>query len=230
MASAIAKHGLGIDGKVKIVNDLRPTIMGIRDPVARSLRIKQLAEKVGVEEQVLLHKLKKPETTNAAKPWGSANPNHQVHADSKKRYGETYRLERQVIAMMLQFPEMIDEIKHRRLMDHFADRELVEIGEGIIDHFSRAGSDISGLLSRWEDTEKRGVIARLALTDEQWDRKGCVNLMKQFAETIRRRDKSLLQRIEAAEKSGDEDLLAKLLKEKQHQIQQRGKGHPGFSH
>jgi DNA primase len=61
------------------------------------------------------------------------------------------------------------------------------------------------------------VVARLSLTDEHWDRDGCMNLIKQFAASIRRRDKTLLKRIEAAEKSGDVTLLASLLQEKQHQ-------------
>jgi DNA primase len=61
------------------------------------------------------------------------------------------------------------------------------------------------------------MVARLSLTDEHWDRDGCMNLMTQFERTIRRKDKALQMRIEAAEKSGDVDLLAVLLREKQQQ-------------
>ena len=57
-----------------------------------------------------------------------------------------------------------------------------------------------------------------------------MNLMSQFESSIRRRDKTLLKRIEAAEKSGDDNLLATLLREKQQQARKtmekrNGEGH-----
>jgi DNA primase len=83
---------------------------------------------------------------------------------------------------------------------------LAEIGQGILDHFTHGGNDIAGLVSRWDDAEKKATVARLSLTDEHWDRDGCRNLMSQFESSIRRRDKALVNRIAAAEKSGDVDL------------------------
>ena len=97
---------------------------------------------------------------------------------------------------------------------------LAEIGNSIIDHFNRTGSDIAGLVSRWDDADKKALVARLSLTDEHWDRDGCMNLIKQFEASVRRQDKALLKRIDAAEKSGDDKLLAQLLQEKQHQARQ----------
>ena len=127
------------------------------------------------------------------------------------------RVERKIISMMLQFPEMIAEIERRRIMDLFSDPELAEIGHGIIDHFAHTGGDVADLVSRWEEPRKKAVVAKLSLTDEHWDKDGCVNLINQFEASIRRRDKALLKRIEDAEKSGDVALLATLLQEKQRQ-------------
>jgi DNA primase len=144
--------------------------------------------------------------------------------------GETYRLERQMVAMMLQFPEMIADIERRRLMDHFTDPVLAEIGRCIIDHLTHIDSDIAALVSRWDDPEIKAVVARLSLTDEHWDRDGCMNLMTQFESSIRRRDKALLNRIEAAEKSGDVNLLATLLREKQQQARKTMEKQRGANH
>ncbi len=215
--SAVEKHGLSIDGKVRIVNDLKSAIQAIGDPVARSLRVKHLAERIGVDEAVILQKIRRTEPSPVNRAW---LPDRQGATAAPKQApirGETYRLERQMVAMMLQFPEMIADIKRRRLMDHFSDPLLAEVGQVIIDHFAQAGSDIAGLVSRCEDLEKKAVVARLSLTDEHWDRKGCMNLISQFEASIQRRDKTLLKQIEAAEKNGDENLLAVLLQQKQHQ-------------
>jgi DNA primase len=92
-------------------------------------------------------------------------------------------MERQVITMMLQFPEIIDDVKNRRFMDHFADDELAK-SEGALSNIFHVPVVISPVLYPcWEDTEKKAVIARLSLTDEQWDRKGC-----EFDEPVRRHD------------------------------------------
>jgi len=228
--SAVDKHGLSVDGKVRIVNDLKTAIMAIGDPVARSLRIQHLAERLGVDEAVVLQKLRRSGPAHAKPGWFKGQPGMDQAPKPAPVQGETYRLERQVVAMMLQFPEMIADIKRRRLMDAFADPVLADIGRGIIDHFSQAGNDIAGLVSFWDDQEKKAVVARLAMTDERWGRDGCMNLIHQFEASIRRRDKALLKRIEAAEKSGDETLLAELLREKQHQARKHMNQQSGANH
>jgi DNA primase len=216
--SAVDKHGLSIDGKVRIVNDLKSAILAIGDPVARSLRVKQLAERIGVDEAVLLQKVRQVASTPAKAAWLTGRQDVETTPDPEPVRGETYRLERQMVAMMLQFPEMIADIERRRLTAHFTDPVLAEIGQGIIDHFGHYGSDVADLVSRWDDPKKKAVVARLSLTDEHWDRNGCLNLINQFTASIRRQDKVLLKRIEAAEKSGDKNLLATLLQEKQNQV------------
>ncbi len=217
---AVDKHGLNIDGKVRIVNDLKPAILAIGDPVARSLRIKQLAERLGVDESVILQKIRRPLAVPRRPGWLKDRQPDQASPDSRSPRGERYRLERQVVAMMLQFPEMIADIGRKDLIAHFTDPMLAEIGNSIIDHFSRTGSDIAGLVSRWEDADKKALVARLSLTDEHWDRDGCMNLINQFEASVRRRDKALLKRIDAAEKRGDKALVDQLLLEMQLQARQ----------
>jgi DNA primase len=194
------------------------------------LRVKQLAERIGVDETVLLQKIKRTTQPPAKAAWPKGRPGEVDPPKGSPVRGQTYRLEQQVVAMMLQFPEMIVDIRRRQLMDHFTDPVLAEIGRGIIDHFTNLDSDIAGLVSRWSDPQKKAVVARLSLTDEHWDRDGCMNLMTQFESSIRRRDKALLKRIEAAEKSGDVNLLATLLREKQQQARKRMEKHGGGTH
>ncbi len=228
--TAVAKYGLSVQGKVRIVNDLRAALVAIGDPVARSLRIKQVAERLGVDETVILEKVRR--TVPAASKLRGPRRGHagDQAAQPIPARAEFYRMEQQVVAMMLQFPEMIADIKRRRLVEHFTDSVLAEVGEEIIDHFERYGSDIAGLVSRWDDPEKRAVVARLSIADEQWGRDGCLNLIHQFEASLRRRDNELLRRIDAAEKSGDAALLADLLREKQNQARTRWEKHRDARH
>lgn len=226
--SAVEKHGLSIDGRVRIVSDLKPAMQTIGDPVARSLQVKYLAERIGVDESVILQKVRRTAPPPGRRPWlpGQKEPDQ---APVPVR-GETYRMERKMVAMMLQFPEMVADIKGRRLMDHFTDPVLADIGRGVMEHVTHGGSDIAGLVSCWEDPEKKAVVTRLSLGDERWDRGGCMNLINQFETSIRRRDKDLLTRIEAAEKNGDETLLASLLQEKLDQARKTKEKQSGVNH
>ena len=218
--SAVDRYGLSINGKVRIVDELKAAILAVTDPVARSLQVKHLAERIGVDEAIILQKVRQAASTPAGSPWrpgrqGTDPPPEKPAAPIRE---PTYRLERQMVTMMLQFPEMIDEISRRALLDHFADPMLAEIGKGIVAYYSQGHSDIAELVTRWENPEIKAMVARLSFADEHWDRSGCLGLINQFETGIRRRnEKRLLKRIEAAEKSGDDNLLVELLQEKQHQ-------------
>jgi DNA primase len=222
MEAAVEKYGLSIDGKVRIVNDLKSAMLAIDDPVARSLQVKYLAERIDVKESVILQKVwQAVGKQDEKRAWLPDRPGSTALSKSVPARGETYRLEQQMVTMMLQFPEMIEVIAQRRLMDYFTDPLLADVGRGIIDHFVQSGGDVASLVSCWEEPERKAVVSRLALIDEHWDRNGCMGLINQFEDSIHRRDKVLLKRIEAAEKSGDDNLLAELLLQKQHQALER---------
>ncbi len=220
MQSAIDRLGLSISGKVRIVNELTPAILAVSDPIARSLQVKHLAERIGVDEAVLIQKMRQSVSSPAKTAWRPASARPQATTSSKPMRGAAYRMEERLVAMMLQFPQMIAEIKKRRLMDAFSDPVLADIGKGIIDQSGDGAADIPGLIARWEDPEKKAIIARLSLTEDHWDREGCRRLIDQFEAGIQRRDTILLKRIEDAEKSGDVKLLAALLEQKQQQARQ----------
>lgn len=216
--TAVEKYGLGIDGKVRIVNDLKSALLAIDDPVARSLQVKYLAERIDVKESAILQKVRQPIQNRTRLP---DDHRQKRGTNATPVRGETYRLEQKMVTMMLQFPEMVEVIAQRQLMDNFTDPLLADVGRGIIENLGKAGGDVASLLSQWDEPERKAAVARLCLADEHWDRSGCMNLINQFENSTRRRDNVLLKRIQAAEKNGDQDLLAELLKQKQHQALER---------
>lgn len=218
MESLIEQHGLSINGKVRVVGDMQEPLAALSDPVARSLQVKRLAERIGVDEAVIVQKLGLSAGPSANRRASSMPAPKAVPGPPSPVRGDAWRLERQMITMMLQFPEMIADIKERRLVDHFTDPLLAEIGSGILDHFSRTGKNhVADLVSRWADPDTKAVVARLSIRDEQWTQSGCTALINQFEAHIQRRDTELLKQIEAAEKCNDMPLLATLLQKKQHQ-------------
>jgi DNA primase len=112
---------------------------------------------------------------------------------------------------------MIAEIARRRLLAHFTDPVLADVGRAIVERAPSVAGDVASLISGWADARQKAIVARLAITDERWDRAGCIHLIEQFERLVQRRDTALLKRIAEAEKRGDVTLVAALLQEKQQQ-------------
>jgi len=72
-----------------------------------------------------------------------------------------------------------------------------------------------------DDEKKRHILAELSIGEDIWDREGCIRLMAQFESSRSRGEKTLLQKIKAAEDANDHELLLSLLKEKQTQARKK---------
>jgi len=225
--SAVKKHGLSIEGKIRIISDLKQPLANINDSVERSLYIKELAEIIGIDEAAVMEKVR---TISGNK---SITPNKELSGKTQDRNlmlkGD--RHERKIIAMMLQFPEILPEIISRNILDHFEDKSLKLIGQLVLKqgkhedvrdelhHDSKSNNGlISDIINSIDDREEKSIVASLSIGEDQWSREGCLKLLSQFESIRNRQEKTLLQKIRAAEESNDHELLLELLKKKQIQV------------
>jgi DNA primase len=209
IAQSIAKHGkhgqLSTEGKIRVVADLKGPLAAINDNVARSLYVQQLAERIGVEENIILQEIRS----------GAASKNVK---DTCKRadlaQSEGSRLERQIIAMMLQFPAILPEIREFDVIEYIENSRLHSIATTILDSRITSDKQISELFFDKPDLER--LISALAMVEESWEKNGCLKLIAQFVKNgQRRRDRQILDQIRTAEKMNDQETLAKLLNKKQ---------------
>jgi DNA primase len=214
---SIGMHGLSTEGKIRVVTDLKNPLSAINDNVARSLYIKQLSERIGLEEKIILEKVREDSAETEKRNIGH-----------KKKYSDRSgsRLEQQIVAMMLQFPNIMPEIKRNNVIEFIENPHLQSIGKTILEHQLSSVEQISGLLSRIDNPEQQRLISALAMTEESWDESGCMKLIVQFVKQgQKRRDRQILDRIKAAEKQNDQETLNSLLKEKQKMAVQSQKQH-----
>jgi len=226
--TAINNHGLSIEGKMRIISDLIEPLVAIEDPVARSLYIKDLAETIDVGEAEILEKVRGYSKKRTVKGSSYQRPGgiitQDLTAGSPARFQEQApkkeggRFERQIISMMLQFSEILPEVKKRNILGHFDNDTLKSIGELILKQSESIGNNVSELMNLIDDPRTKRTTASLNFGDDMWDLKGCSNLLDQYEISRNRQKKSLLREIKAAEKSNNHELLLKLLKDKQHQV------------
>ena len=230
MDRAVDKHGLSTEGKIRIISELQQSLAAINDRVAQALYIKQLAERINIAETAILERIR--EVSAEKSRTGSSGVSTMIPLsdrpiqDGKQRVREGRRpgsilsgnrVERQIIAMMIQFPEILPDVIDFNVLELFNDDILKKIGESILEFNPTAADQVSELMSRIDDGQTQALVASLALGDESWNRKGCLRLLGKFVESGRKlRDSGILERqIKAAEKSNDHTLLLKLLSKKQ---------------
>ncbi len=222
MNRAVEKHGLSTEGKIRIISELQQSLAAINDRVAQALYIKQLAERIGIAETAILERVRdisadksrriSPEVPRNAPLSGSRIPDEKDSGLAAKGAVDIFtgsRLERQIIAMMIQFPEILPDINNYKVLELFNDETLKGIGESILNFNPTSADQVSELMSQVDDSQTQALIASLAMGDESWNRKGCLRLLGKFVESGRKlRDGGLLERqIKAAEKSNDHALL-----------------------
>jgi DNA primase len=208
--SAIARHGLTIEGKVKVVSELKTPLLALQDSIARSLHITYMAERLNIDETALRDKLFQ-DSKQIARSNETARPDRPSTGDGRL-------LEQRIVAMMMHYPVMIAEIIGRNLLDYFEDHQLRVIGKRIAQRDHEGEGAAADIVASIEDDSYRTLVAKLAIDDQGWDRQGCERLLAQYEDRHFRKQKIELQRrIEAAEKDNDMDLLIQLLQEKQKQ-------------
>ena len=216
--SAIQQHGLTLEGKVKVVSEVQEPLAAVQDSIARALYIKQLAERLSIDETAVMQKVRQAV--------GKTVVHGKVSGDDilKAANDDGQRLEEQIVAMILRYPAMIPEVVGRNLLEYFRDDHLKAIGQMIINQSDLQDNRVADLVSMIDDPHYRNLMAKLAISEQHWDRQGCDRLIAQYEIRFRRHIASDLQRrIEAAEKANDMELLCELLKQKQ---KQAGKGLP----
>jgi len=223
LASAVSRHGLSIEGKIRVVEDMVPVLSEIGDRVARSLYVRELADRLEVPERDILQKVRTAVKFPGNRP-GRGRRDAQPEAGAGRRPSETsavddsggiFRIERQIVAMMVQYPSIIPEVARRGVAERFLHDDLKRAAGFLLENAAVFAEEPGEAVERFEDEKLRRLLTSMAVGEELWNDKTCHILLDQFESGWRRRRNDLQKQIESAEKSDDQELLLKLLKERQ---------------
>lgn len=216
--AAIGRYGLATEGKIRVVTELSDALARVDDPVARSVYVRMVAERVGVDERAVIEKIRQLAVHKARRP---ADNGRAVAAGTTAApvvpdgAAGRNRLERLLVTMMIQYPDIRGEVRRRRIVDALQDPALKAAGEAVLRRRGGDENDIAGMMSEETVDGAASLISELALADEQWDRAGCMRLIQQFEMQRHRSSDALMDRIRKAEAENDNATLLQLLEEKQ---------------
>jgi len=201
----VGAHGLDLEGRVRIAEELRPYFQALSDPVEQGMWLKFTAERLGVEEVALRQSL----TTLAPVAPRRLDPAGHL----------AINLERGLLKWVLHQPLSLALEELEEWAGDFEDRELRGLLQQIISCFRETGAlDHSLLLERVEEDHLKQQICALTLEEGEFDGPSGELLTDDWRRAWqRRRLKKARDRIKrelekATAAAGGEDLLALLAK------------------
>lgn len=222
---AIKKYDLSVQGKLGIIKEMMPPLSGISDSVARGLYIKELSERIGIDEIAIKNKL--IEYMN-----GVHNVNNRAFRNDyypginnisetstlKDLYNDQFKIERHLVSMLLQFSGIIDYFKQAGAVNYFENETLKHVVQLILETESEKEEIASDIITKINNDQLRKLIAQLGVGDDKWVDDGCRKLIDQFIANKVRKNDDLDQKIKQAEESKDFEQLKLLLNEKNLQL------------
>lgn len=224
MDSAVNRHGLSVEGKIRIVTEMAENLAKIEDGVARAVYIRELAERVEIDETAVLEKVRAVGSGCRGRDRSGEYPQAPVDSNGSAAAraiaaGESRR-ERQVVAMMIHIPAIMEEIEQRGVLEYFDNPLLKAVGRLLLDNrrLVSQGGRLDDLMEVLQDPDQRQILTSLTVGDElcNWeDMEGCRRLINQVIENRRNRRDSLSRLIQSAEETNDAKLDALLRAKKE---------------
>jgi DNA primase len=207
--SAVGKFGLSIEGKIRIISQLQLVLADIDDPVARSLYIRELSERIEVDECAIQEKIR--QSPGKKKPGFSPGIQNVSEKKGEAVTGRAFKLEKLIVAMLLQYPDMIPDVEQSGIIDRFSDQRLRSVGRQVIENKRNSGVGVPDLIEMTNDPDLKRIIASLAMgDDDSWSRKGCLQLITQYQKISDTGRHRFIEKIKAAEAAGDYEKVARL--------------------
>lgn len=213
---AIDTHGLSVEGRVRILNDMKSYLSKIQDSALRSLYIKDVAETLNIDEKAVLEKVRDQVLTKSNK----STP--LVPDENETTQRESDRREEQVLSLILNFPELIEQVKKTKVLDSFYSDHLKELGKRIIQIEPSKDGFVTKVMASMTDNSDQELIASYAMKDsfkEENIHQTAQSIINRILRIRAKQENTLTSKIISAEKGCDSELMD-LLKKKQEQIQQ----------
>jgi DNA primase len=214
---AMDTHGLSVEGRIKILDEMKQHLALIKDSALRSLYVRELSETLNIDERAVLEKVRDAVIQKNTKQ-SSLMPDHPTDEEilvSDPR-------ERQILSIMLNYPNLIPAVVEKEVLSCFYSKRFQKIAKKIIATESVKDGFVTSVMAKIDDTRDQELIASLAMDDFSGneDMVRTANVLMNRIIRIRKKTENILTtEIISAEKGCDAN-VTDLLRKKQLEIQQ----------
>ena len=204
------QHDLSnVEGKARAVERLKPLLAKPRDAVRRDLLLREVAERLSVDEQSLRHdlqaSLRRPQRPRmeSAEPSPTATPDPPRH-------------ELEFMGLLLNFPQLIPQTVREFAPDSLSDARTQTLCRTIFDrHAHGKAIDLGMIISELEDDALARLVAQCAaqgFDEEQVERQWRDYLLHFQESVLEKRIENELQALDQASRSSNNDEVERILK------------------
>lgn len=222
LTQLVQEHGLSLEGKTRIVEELKPIVQAASSSLQRSVVIGHFAEKLSVSPEELQRLLKgqMPQVLEAP-PVPVPPRTHVVKIGVSDRVTPLTPPQKRLVSFMVLYPGRIQEMQDAGLREYLAGSMgeilLLQLGELV-----SKGDDVQpeDLLSTLPEGPERTLVSEILLSapdsdlnDEQAGENDCLYFLRQVS--LKKESENVLKRIVDAQNQGDFKQLQELLGQKQ---------------
>ena len=154
---SINTHGSSVEGRIKILDDMKQHLILIQDSALRSLYVKELAETLHIDEKAVLEKVREYYLDNSVSVLN--------YSKEDKKILESDRREEQIISMMLNYPETIPLIKKKDATKYFYSEKLKYIAKQILSVNHENKPFVNCIMAKMENDKDQELLASYAIND-----------------------------------------------------------------
>ncbi|MDO8784647.1 MAG: DNA primase [Syntrophales bacterium] len=209
----IGKQGGAIEDTSSAVHRAVSFIANIDDAIKRNLFIKKVAEKLGIDQELLKTEVRRtlaPSSSNR----GNTSPGRNI--------AKAGNVELSLIHIMLEYPDKIPAILETGILDCFMSEELRALGKVLPESPDRNGDtgclDTFLIINRLDNESLRGRLLKLLIDESPYNEKVIDQLIADTIKQIKRKwykEKDRTLRTKLAEEADDWDQCIYLLGEKE---------------
>ncbi|MFH2091084.1 MAG: DNA primase [Pseudomonadota bacterium] len=209
-------HGFSVEGRIKILDDMKQHLSLIQDGALRSLYVKELAETLNIDEKAVLEKVRE-QTLNQ-----SAQKGFLTDVTAEQEQLESDPREKQMISMMLNYPKILKEVSNKKVLDAFYSEKLKCLGKKILSVKSDGNAFVTAVMASLNKDEDQSLVSELAMNDhfsEENIHSSALLIINRILRIRKKQENTLTSKIISAKKGCNSELM-ELLKLKQAEIQQ----------
>jgi len=188
-------------------------ITGIEDVIDRNLFIKRVAEKLGIDQDILKKEVHRRLHPRAGKDVPLSRPPKE----------ETVGLELNLIHLMMECPDVIPSIISSKVMEYFLNRDLKFVGQAWIDYSLKEAinpDDVVSFIQRLDNPGIEQILLKLLVKGSPFQKELLNSITSDMIRQMKRKwykeqYKDIKYRLLNAQASGDQGAGRELLKEKE---------------
>ncbi len=145
-------------GKARIVNELKPLLQSVRQPVLHSDYVRMVAERLSTSEGAVQDQIGRERGRRAPVQGASRKV-------FRERVDEPGSLEESIVRLMIHYPGFIGEVGRSGAIDHFGDTMIRRLAEALVKspHPPSGSFNASEVFLHLEDPELKALLTRFMM-------------------------------------------------------------------